>query len=68
MPSSISTPLQAEVARDLGLRGWWMGYFAARFAPLGPHRARARHGHGLRVRPGHGGQVPAGRLGAGLAA
>ena len=29
-------PRQAEIARHLGLRGWWMGYFAARFAPLGP--------------------------------
>jgi hypothetical protein len=29
-------PRQADIARNLGLRGWWMGYFAARFAPLGP--------------------------------
>lgn len=29
-------PRQAEIARGLGLKGWWMGYFAARFAPLGP--------------------------------
>ncbi|MFD9890415.1 hypothetical protein ACFWY9_13810 [Amycolatopsis sp. NPDC059027] len=29
-------PEPAEVARALGLRGWWMGYFAGRIAPLGP--------------------------------
>ncbi|WP_223199517.1 SCO6745 family protein [Solihabitans fulvus] len=28
-------PEPAEVARALGLRGWWMGYFAGRVAPLG---------------------------------
>jgi hypothetical protein len=26
----------ADAATDLGLKGWWMGYFAGRFAPLGP--------------------------------
>lgn len=26
----------AEAARQVGLRGFWMGYFAGRFAPLGP--------------------------------
>ncbi len=29
-------PNQRQVAENLGLRGWWMGYFASRFAPLGP--------------------------------
>jgi len=29
-------PAVAEAATRLGLRGWWMGYFAGRFAPLGP--------------------------------
>jgi hypothetical protein len=29
-------PGPADAATDLGLRGWWMGYFAGRFAPLGP--------------------------------
>lgn len=29
-------PGPAEAAKALGLRGWWMGYFAGRFAPLGP--------------------------------
>jgi hypothetical protein len=28
-------PEPAEVVRLLGLRGWWMGYFAGRVAPLG---------------------------------
>jgi hypothetical protein len=26
----------AEAARKIGLRGWWMAYFASRVAPLGP--------------------------------
>jgi hypothetical protein len=26
----------AEAARKIGLRGWWMAYFAGRVAPLGP--------------------------------
>ncbi|HWD00882.1 MAG TPA: hypothetical protein VG674_00215 [Amycolatopsis sp.] len=30
------TPEPAEAARTVGLRGWWMGYFAGRAAPLGP--------------------------------
>lgn len=29
-------PEPAEVLKRLGARGWWMGYFAGRFAPLGP--------------------------------
>jgi hypothetical protein len=29
-------PEPAEAARSVGLRGWWMGYFAGRVAPLGP--------------------------------
>ena len=29
-------PQSAEAMKQLGLRGWWMGYFAGRFAPLGP--------------------------------
>jgi hypothetical protein len=29
-------PEPTDVLRDLGLRGWWMSYFAGRFAPLGP--------------------------------
>lgn len=29
-------PEPAEAARRVGLRGWWMGYFAGRIAPLGP--------------------------------
>jgi hypothetical protein len=29
-------PEPADAAKGAGLRGWWMGYFAARFAPLGP--------------------------------
>jgi hypothetical protein len=28
-------PEPAQACKDLGLRGWWMGYFAGRFAPLG---------------------------------
>lgn len=31
-------PEPAEAARRVGLRGWWMGYFAGRLAPLGPIR------------------------------
>jgi len=30
------TPEPAEAARQVGLRGFWMGYFASRVAPLGP--------------------------------
>ena len=30
------SPEPAEAAAGLGLRGGWMGYFAGRFAPLGP--------------------------------
>lgn len=29
-------PEPAEAARQIGLRGYWMGYFASRVAPLGP--------------------------------
>ncbi|MEJ3653767.1 hypothetical protein WEH80_12355 [Actinomycetes bacterium KLBMP 9759] len=29
-------PQPAEAARRIGLRGYWMGYFASRVAPLGP--------------------------------
>jgi hypothetical protein len=29
-------PEPAAAARKIGLRGFWMGYFASRFAPLGP--------------------------------
>lgn len=29
-------PEPAEAARKIGLRGFWMGYFAGRVAPLGP--------------------------------
>jgi hypothetical protein len=29
-------PEPAAAAKALGLRGWWMGYFAGRAAPLGP--------------------------------
>ena len=29
-------PETAEAAKKAGLRGWWMGYFAGRLAPLGP--------------------------------
>lgn len=29
-------PEPAEAARRIGLRGYWMGYFASRMAPLGP--------------------------------
>jgi hypothetical protein len=29
-------PQALEAARDIGLRGFWMGYFAGRVAPLGP--------------------------------
>ncbi|WP_329072213.1 SCO6745 family protein [Amycolatopsis sp. NBC_01480] len=29
-------PEPAAAAKDAGLRGWWMGYFAGRAAPLGP--------------------------------
>ncbi|QRP44859.1 hypothetical protein [Amycolatopsis sp. FDAARGOS 1241] len=29
-------PEPAEAAKAVGLRGWWMGYFAGRAAPLGP--------------------------------
>jgi hypothetical protein len=28
-------PEPADAARDLGLHGWWMGYFAGRAAPMG---------------------------------
>lgn len=28
-------PSPAAAAKDIGLKGWWMGYFAGRFAPLG---------------------------------
>jgi hypothetical protein len=31
----------AEAARQVGLRGYWMGYFAGRVAPLGPVPAAA---------------------------
>jgi hypothetical protein len=30
------SPRAAEAARELGLKGYWMGYFAFRAAPLGP--------------------------------
>ncbi|EOD69579.1 SCO6745 family protein, partial [Amycolatopsis vancoresmycina] len=29
-------PETAEAAKAVGLRGYWMGYFAGRLAPLGP--------------------------------
>jgi Helix-turn-helix family len=29
-------PGATDAGRALGLKGWWMGYFAGRFAPLGP--------------------------------
>src|SRR5689334_18094044 len=29
-------PETAEAAKAAGLRGYWMGYFAGRLAPLGP--------------------------------
>ncbi|MEU4673075.1 hypothetical protein AB0F91_35235 [Amycolatopsis sp. NPDC023774] len=29
-------PEPAAAAKEVGLRGWWMGYFAGRAAPLGP--------------------------------
>ncbi|SFW92236.1 SCO6745 family protein [Amycolatopsis australiensis] len=29
-------PETASAAKDVGLRGYWMGYFAGRLAPLGP--------------------------------
>jgi hypothetical protein len=29
-------PEPAETARRIGLRGFWMGYFAGRAAPMGP--------------------------------
>jgi hypothetical protein len=29
-------PSAAAALKDLGLKGYWMGYFAGRFAPLGP--------------------------------
>lgn len=29
-------PEPASAAKDVGLRGYWMGYFAGRLAPLGP--------------------------------
>lgn len=35
------TPEPADAARLIGLRGWWMGYFAGRVAPLGPIPAEA---------------------------
>src|SRR5215475_2822002 len=34
-------PGPAEAARSIGLRGFWMGYFAGRVAPLGPVPAAA---------------------------
>lgn len=34
-------PEPVEAARKIGLRGFWMGYFAGRVAPLGPLPARA---------------------------
>lgn len=34
-------PEPAEAARKIGLRGFWMGYFAGRLAPLGPVPAKA---------------------------
>ncbi len=34
-------PEPAEAAKAIGLRGWWMGYFAGRVAPLGPVEASA---------------------------
>lgn len=34
-------PEPAEAARRVGLRGFWMSYFASRFAPLGPVPAAA---------------------------
>ncbi len=34
-------PEPAEAARKIGLRGFWMGYFAGRVAPLGPVPAEA---------------------------
>src|SRR5262249_12733959 len=33
-------PAPTDAGRALGLKGWWMGYFAGRFAPLGPSGAR----------------------------
>lgn len=35
------TPRLAEHGRQIGLRGFWMSYFALRFAPLGPVPAEA---------------------------
>jgi hypothetical protein len=34
-------PEPAEAARKIGLRGFWMSYFAGRVAPLGPMPAKA---------------------------
>lgn len=34
-------PEPAEAARKIGLRGFWMSYFASRVAPLGPLAAKA---------------------------
>ncbi|WP_158887213.1 SCO6745 family protein [Amycolatopsis anabasis] len=34
-------PEPVEAAKAVGLRGWWMGYFAGRAAPLGPIGAPA---------------------------
>ena len=34
-------PEPAEAMRAIGLRGYWMGYFASRVAPLGPVPAEA---------------------------
>ena len=34
-------PEPAEAARKVGLRGFWMGYFAGRVAPMGPVPAKA---------------------------
>ncbi|MFG3252315.1 hypothetical protein [Streptomyces sp. NPDC048172] len=33
---SYFAPETADAAREVGLRGWWMGYFAGRLAPAGP--------------------------------
>lgn len=34
-------PEPAQAAKSIGLRGWWMGYFAGRVAPLGAVPAQA---------------------------
>jgi len=44
-------PDPAAAAKEVGLKGWWMGYFAGRFGPLGPIGPEAATAMAYRLSP-----------------